>query len=276
MSQLSGKSRHYKMIVGVALAALALATAARSSIAAETKPDPKTNSEGCETEWHPWKGITLTLPDAVTSAINAAAGRIGLKIISVSVGAAQRLGDCCDSSGGHTANGATETKGTVTAVLGESDPPEPIWGTPTLSHTFNLGFARLSVDIMLGLFATGEISLEGNIGYRDDSCLYATIFRNCWFGDFGLKGKLTLAERVEAILCGKTWFSKEHCAGISVTPVSISGSPSLAVTYNEPACNSGLHGKWAWADCVFVMQISLAGFGSYSWEIELPSISGAF
>jgi hypothetical protein len=117
------------------------------------------------------------------------------------------------------------------------------------------------------VIADGSVSLSGEGGKRSNTCAS----KNCLFGELGGSVNYGLSATASAIGCVETLWTTRVCGGLTITPASIFGSITAALTYNKPECNSGLGGNVTAGKIVFKAELAVGipGVGNLSYEYEI-------
>lgn len=163
-----------------------------------------------------------------------------------------KVRDCCENSRGVVTNGIKEVR--VQASLKAEVKDLTLYGPPTISRPFDLGFGIVDLDFNVGAKITADFSFSGSGGTRQDLCRDT----NCFFGEIMGGTTVTAKATAMAIVCVETYWTSRTCGSIEVTPVSFSAPISVSGTINKPDCGTTLRGTFNFGKLKFKMAF---GFG---------------
>src|SRR5262249_10538494 len=163
----------------------------------------------------------------------------------VKAGVEGKVKDCCEKGKGVIPSGIKEVAGTF--ELKAKVKGLTLYGPPTISKEFDVGFGIIDLDLELGAKVDADFSFSAKGGPRQDLCKE----KDCFFGEVKAGTNVTAKITAKAIVCVETFWSSRSCGSIEVTPVSFSAPISLSVTKNIPECDSGTKGHFSFGKLKF-------------------------
>jgi hypothetical protein len=188
----------------------------------------------------------------VDSFLHKIPGLDAIHLDEVKAGVEGKVKDCCEKGKGFIPSGIKEVAGTFemkAKVKGLT-----LYGPPTISKEFDVGFGIIDLDLELGAKVDADFTFSAKGGPRQDLCKE----KDCLFGEIKGGTNVTAKITAKAIVCVETFWSSRSCGSIEVTPVSFSAPISLSVTKNIPECDSGVKGHFSFGKLKFKLSF---GFG---------------
>jgi hypothetical protein len=189
----------------------------------------------------------------VQDALNRIPG-VNVTLTEVQAEYAENHRDCCSHG---TLNFDGEGKGEGTGTLSANIDDVTLWGPPRISRPFNFGFAVIRVDFDAGVKLSADFSASGTIGNRYNYCKEEF----CPYGSLGVDVTWTCDAGVEAILCAKTRWTSEKCAGIDITLASVEVQISGNLRCNSGESCDGCTGDLTFMKIEFVATFKCNGVG---------------
>lgn len=222
-------------------------------------------------------GEDVSVPTSLIEKFDAALHRIpGLDAIhleEIKAGVTGKVKDCCEKTRGVVSEGIKET--TVTSSLKAKVKGLTLYGPPTISKEFDLGFAIVDLDLQVGVKVDADITISGSGGKRKEECKN----KECIFGEISGGTTVKASAKASAIVCVETFWTSRGCGSVDVTPVSLSSPITVAGSINKPECDTPLHGSISFGSLKFKLSI---GFGitdppsPVSGEVEAEGFKVSF
>jgi hypothetical protein len=198
----------------------------------------------------------VSVPSSLVEKIDAALHRIpGLSAITLEEikGAVEgKVSDCCEKTRGVISNGLKEVS--VSASLKAKVKGLTLFGPPTITKEFDLGFGIVDLDFEVGAKVDGDFSFSGSGGRRQDLCKD----KDCFFGEVSGGTTVTIKATASAIVCVETFWTSRSCGSIAITPASFSAPITVSGKVNKPECGSPLSGSISFGKLKFALKF---GFG---------------
>jgi len=191
------------------------------------------------------------IPNKLNRIFDFIPGMQGTKFKEARVGVKARFKNCCGENTGIIEKGMTEASGSfqLTAELRKV----PLWGTPTISRELDFSVVIVSIDFQLGVYLKTSLRLNAEGGLRTNQCEN----ENCVFGEANVSLDPELQSLFEAIACLETLWTTKVCGGVTITPLALRMNLAGRVTFNKPACGSGLGGSLSIGKVVARAEFSL-------------------
>lgn len=228
-------------------------------------PDPEIKAE---------VGFPNELVEAIDEALSEATnGNLSLEASVEPEGSSK---NCCTQESGPIDNGDKEGSATGKLTLGiQGFPIGP--AIPPFYKLVSIPFttAKASLQITLGAFFGADISLEGQVGLRQNQC---DTDDNCAFGSVVISFDPKVYVKGEVLACTSIYQTKNECLGGEVSggiQVTFTGG----VQYNKPSCSSGLSGTMSVSPPTIYgeAKVSYLGFsGQVGFEFPLTGIWPAY
>ncbi len=211
----------------------------------------------------------LNFPEELTSGIaswlsTATGGNILLDGFNIS-GKGQSK-NCCDEKTGPVDGGESEASGS--GQLGAHIKGLPLgWAIPEIFKIVTIPFTseQLQLDITFGLYFGADITLNGELGYRQNLCEPGN---DCTFAqaDISLEPSIYLQGGVTG--CASIYTPLDECIGGQLSggvKITFSGG----ARYHKPDCNTGIQGFVSVSQPVLfaTAQAMFLGF-KYSWSFQ--------
>jgi hypothetical protein len=229
-----------------------------------------TSSETDDPEIKAEVGFPNQLVEALDEALSEATnGNLSLEA-SVEPEGTQK--NCCNENTGPIDNGEKEGSGTGKLTLGVQGVPigpaiPPFYKLVSIPFTTD----KVSLQIALGAFFGADISLEGQVGLRQNQC---DPDDSCPFGSVVISFDPKVYVKGEVLACTSIYQTKKECIGGEISggiQVTFTGG----VQYHKPSCSSDLSGTMSVSPpTVFgEAKVSYLGFsGQVGFEYPLTGI----
>jgi hypothetical protein len=198
----------------------------------------------------------VSVPSSIVEKIDGALHLIpGLSAITLEEvkGAIEgKVKDCCEKTTGVVTDGIKEVS--VSASLKAKVKGLTIFGPPTITKEFDLGFGIVDVDLEVGAKIDGDFSFSASGGRRQDQCKN----KDCFFGEVSGGTTVTAKATASAIVCVETFWTTRSCGSIIITPLSFSSPITVSGSVNKPDCGSPLKGSISFGKLKFKLSF---GFG---------------
>jgi hypothetical protein len=198
--------------------------------------------------------VPTDLIEKVDAVLHRIPGLDAIHLEEAKGGVEAKVKDCCEKSKGIVPSGIKEVA--ATASLKAKVKGLTLYGPPTISRPYNLGFGSGDFDLQLGVKVDGDFTLSGKGGRRSDLCKD----KDCFYGE--IKGTVTvvLKATASAVICFKGGWpgAARECGSVEITPVSFSFPISAALSKNQPECGSDTHGSINFGKVKFKISV---GFG---------------
>jgi hypothetical protein len=202
--------------------------------------------------------IDVSMPTDLVEKVDGFLHKIpGLDVIhleEVKGGVGGKVKDCCDKVKGIVPEGIKEAFATF--ELKAKVKGLTVFGPPTISKSFDAGFADIDIDFEVGVKVDADFTLSGKGGHRTELCKDPT--KDCFFGEIKGATNVTLKATAKAIVCVEPFWADKSCGSIEITPASLSAPISVTVSKNEPDCDSDTHGNFNFGKLKFKVSF---GFG---------------
>jgi len=211
----------------------------------------------------------VNFPEELTSGIasaisTATGGNIVLEGLNISAKGQEKT--CCKEDTGPIDGG--EAEGSGSGQLSAHVKGLPVGPSlPSIFKIVTIPFTgkQLQLEIALGAYFGADITLNGEIGVRDNQC---EPDKSCGFGQVDLSFEPSIFLQGTVTGCASIYTPLDECIGLSLqggVKLAISGG----VRYHKPDCMTGLNGFISFGQPVFFITAKASFLGvSYSFSFQ--------
>ena len=196
--------------------------------------------------------VPTELIEKIDAFLHKIPGLDAIKLKEIKGAVQGKVMDCCEQSSGIIEKGLKEVS--ASATLKAEVKGLTIFGPPTISREFDLGFGIVDLDLQVGAKIDGDFSFSGSGGTRSNKCQN----KDCFFGEVSGGTTVTAKATASAIICVETFWTTRGCGSIAITPVSFSAPITVSGSINKPDCGSPLKGSLSFGKLKFKLSF---GFG---------------